>query len=336
VQILHDLGLEVLTVPEQSEPDGNFPTVKSPNPEEASALKMALLLGEKENASLVMATDPDADRLGIAVPEMGEKKGKFRLITGNQLGALLSDYIFGQLVKEGKLPEKPAFVKTIVTTELQACIAEKHGAEVFNVLTGFKYIAEKIKDFEKSGHTYIFGGEESYGYLVGTEVRDKDAVSAAVMTAEMTLYHFSKGKSLIERLEELYLQYGFFEELLISKKFEGEKGKEKISEIMKELRGNRPDFFGGQKITGVKDYLAGVSVELTTGQEYPIHLPKSNVLQFLLNDGSIVSARPSGTEPKIKFYASSPDEPGKEVEQAKREVRVKIDRIREDIENLFS
>lgn len=332
VEILGKMGLEVITVPEQSEPDGNFPTVEYPNPEEASALKMALDLAEKEDADLLMGTDPDADRLGIAVPD----RDGFRLITGNQLGVLLADYIFSQLKEGGKLPPKPALVKTIVTTEMQRMVAEKYGAETFDVLTGFKYIAEKIREFEETGYNYIFGGEESYGYLVGTEVRDKDAVSAAAMTAEMTLFHVSRGKSVLGRLDELYREYGFFKEILISKTLEGREGKEKIVSIMKSLREEMPETFGGAAVKIVRDYLAQQETHYTDGTKRGISLPKSNVLQFLLEDESIVSVRPSGTEPKIKFYASSRTVPAPDLEKAEAEVDAKLEAIREEIEGLVS
>ncbi len=324
VTILEDMGLRVLTVAEQREPDGNFPTVDYPNPEEASAMQMALALAKRENADLVMGTDPDADRLGIGVPD-GEG---FKLISGNQLGALLADYIFSQLKETGALPQKPVLVKTIVTTELQTLIAADYGAETVNVLTGFKYIAEKIREFEATDHHYVFGGEESYGYLVGTEVRDKDAVSAAAMTAEMALYHISQGKSVMQRLRELYQKYGYFKELLVSKKFEGRTGKGKINAIMKMLREETPEKIAGVPVKKTKDYLVR--------QESAMNLPKSNVLQFILDDESIVSVRPSGTEPKIKFYASVRTAPGMDFEKGETETDKKIQAIEREIEDLVT
>ncbi len=332
VKVLGDMGLQVVTVPEQREPDGNFPTVEYPNPEEASAMKMALDLARREKADLVMGTDPDADRLGIAVPDGTD----YRLITGNQLGVLLADYIFSELTETGNLPSKPALVKTIVTTELQALIAADYGAETFDVLTGFKYIAEKIREFDSTGHNYIFGGEESYGYLVGTEVRDKDAVSAAAMTAEMTLFHISRGKSVITRLNELYRRYGYFREALVSKTFEGREGKEKIRDLMKSLRDNPPETFGEGNIRVVKDYLERLETDRAAGTEKEILLPKSNVLQFVLDDKSIVSVRPSGTEPKIKFYASLRTGPMDDLKEAERVVDAKLKKILEEIELLVS
>lgn len=329
-QALGEMGIAVKMVPEQAEPDGNFPTVDYPNPEEASAMKMATDLGRKEGADLVMGTDPDADRLGIAVPA---EDGSFVLVTGNQLGALLADYIFSSRKELGNLPQKPAFVKTIVTTELQRLIAEDKGAESFDVLTGFKYIAEKIRGFESSGHTYIFGGEESYGYLATDKIRDKDAVSSAFLTAEMTLYHRVQGKSLLARLEEIYREHGYFEELLVSRAFKGMKGLELMESLMGGLRENKPEQIGGIATAVVKDYKSGETTDMKSDKtEKNIDLPSSNVLQFLLEDGSIVTARPSGTEPKIKFYASCRGKQGSDLSAARREVREKLEKIQNTID----
>jgi phosphoglucomutase len=328
--VLGEMGIEVTMVPEQAEPDGNFPTVEYPNPEEASAMKMAIELGRKEAADLVMGTDPDSDRLGIAVPT---EEGDFVLVTGNQLGALLTDYIFSSRAELGTLPEKAAFVKTIVTTELQRLIAEEYGAECFDVLTGFKYIAEKIRYFENTGHTYIFGGEESYGYLATDKIRDKDAISSAFLTAEMTLYHRVHGKSLLRRLEEIYEEYGYFEELLVSRAFKGMRGLELMEKLMKQLRENSPGEIGGSAVLMVKDYKTGETRHMKTGEaRKDIDLPSSNVLQFLLEDGSIVTARPSGTEPKIKFYASCRGERGVEPSVARPQVRERLQSIQSTID----
>ncbi len=300
---LSEMGIDVIFVKEQQEPNGDFPTVPKPNPEERSALKMALELAEKENADLVLATDPDADRLGIAVPD---ENGKFVLVSGNQLGALLSDYIFSSKKEMGTMPAKPAFVKTIVTTALQTKIAESYGAAAFDVLTGFKYIGEKIREFEADGsYDYLFGGEESYGYLIGTSVRDKDAVSAAVMTAELALFHRSQGKSLLSHLETIWEKYGYYQEALINMEFEGQAGAQKINQIMTSLRADLPAELAGIKVEFVKDYQNSETKKLSDGSKVAIDLPKSNVLQFILADETIVTARPSGTEPKIKFYVSA-------------------------------
>jgi len=328
---LAELGIDVIFVSEQKEPDGNFPTVKYPNPEEADALKMGIELGIKEKAALVMATDPDADRLGIAVPQ---RDGAFALITGNQLGALLADYIFSTRAELGTLPAKPVFIKTIVTTELQRRIAAAYGATVIDVLTGFKYIAEKIRQFESGGegYTYVFGGEESYGYLVGTAVRDKDAVSAAAMTAEMALYHLSNGRSIMDRLDELYETYGYFYELQVSKHFKGETGLAAMSGLMKRLRAAPPLSFAGVDVAAVKDYADGTVVDMRSGtRKKEIDLPPSNVLQFILEDGSIVTARPSGTEPKIKFYASICGRAGTPLTEQKQAVAAQAEAVKAHI-----
>ena len=301
---LSEMGIEVIWVEEQKEPDGNFSTVKKPNPEEKEALQLSLNLGKKVGADLILATDPDADRLGIAVPDEG---GEFVLITGNQLGALLSDYIFSSKKNLGTLPKKPAFIKTIVTTNLQKKIADFYGATTFDVLTGFKYIGEKIREFETNGegYEYLFGGEESYGFLVGTSVRDKDAVSAAVLTAEMTLFHRSEGRSLLQQLKNLWKQFGYYQEILINLDFEGQAGIAKMDGIMKKLRENAPAQINGVKAVQVKDYLLSEAKSPDGTSKVKIALPKSNVLQFILDDETIITARPSGTEPKIKFYAST-------------------------------
>ncbi|MBI9105471.1 MAG: phospho-sugar mutase [Spirochaetales bacterium] len=330
-RILGELGIEVLTVPEQREPDGNFPTVDYPNPEEASAMRMALELGKKHGANLVLGTDPDADRLGIAVPD---ENGEFVLVTGNQLGCLLGDYIFSELQKQGKMPDKPVLVKTIVTTELQRLIGNSYGAEVVDVLTGFKYIGEKMKEFESTGQNYVFGGEESYGYLVETEVRDKDAVSAAVLTAEMALVNMNRGMSLIDHLNDIYKRFGYFEEILISKTFKGQSGLEKIGGLMTRLRENSPESIGGSRVAIIRDFGRGVEKEIPSGNESRIELPSSNVLQFVLDDKTIITARPSGTEPKIKFYASCRAEKGTDHASSVADVKGRLNRITEDVERL--
>ena len=331
-QALGRLGLSVTTVPEQREPDGEFPTVEFPNPEEPEALEMAIELAKKKNAELVMATDPDGDRLGIAVPDGGE----YTLLSGNRIGALLCDYIFSQLEEKGKLPEHPVLVKTIVTTELQRLIAESYGAEVEDVLTGFKYIAGKIREFETTGRSYVFGGEESYGYLVGTEVRDKDAVGAAAMVAEMALYNRAKGRTVMDHLRELWKRHGYFEEILISRKFEGEEGSKKIKEIMRSFRAETPEKIGNDPVTTVKDYLEGKALYKTDGRVEDIDLPRSNVLQFITRDESIISMRPSGTEPKIKFYASARSRKGKDLDAGVSEVRQRLDTIRAYLDGVLS
>lgn len=302
-KVLGDLGLTVITVPEQKEPDGNFPTVSYPNPEEAAALKMALDLGRKEKADVVMATDPDADRFGSAVPG---PDGEFVLITGTQMGVLLTDYICLSLKEFGKMPDKPAIIRSIVTSTLSDRVAHSYGVTTVECLTGFKWIASVMADFEKTGsHNYIFGYEESYGYNIETEVRDKDGISAAAICAEMTLYWRSKEKSLLDRLNELYLGHGYFEDKTISKAFLGASGGKTMTKLMENLRETPLTSIGGIKITSVRDFLSGTQYDpLHSKKTAQINFPSSNVLQFFLEDSSIVSVRPSGTEPKIKFYIS--------------------------------
>jgi phosphoglucomutase len=336
-RVLHELGVEVTFVEEQQEPNGDFPTVEYPNPEEASAMRLALEKASQTHADLVMGTDPDADRLGIGVPDDGDG---YRLLTGNQLGTLLVDYVFSTRKERGTLPDQPVFVKTIVTTELQRLIAEYYGAQVYDTLTGFKYIAEKIRELEAqpNGAEYVLGGEESYGFLVGTSVRDKDAVSAAAMAAEMALYHRTvRGISVLERLNEIYQKYGYFEELLISKYFEGQAGLQKMRSIMDGLRENPPSTFAGQTVVAVKDYLESATTVMSSGKkEQDIELPSSNVLQFILSDMSIITARPSGTEPKIKFYASCRAEPGTPLPDARRMVEERVARITQELNSLVA
>jgi len=320
-KVLGDLGLKVITVPEQREGDGNFPTVAFPNPEEAAALDMAIKLGAKEKADVVMATDPDADRFGIAVPD---KKGGFALVTGNQMGVLLADYIFLSLKELGKLAKNAAMVNSIVTTGMQKKVAEYYGCECYECLTGFKWIADVMRKWENGeagGKSYVFGTEESYGYNISTDVRDKDGVSAAALTAEMTLYWRSKGKSLLERLDELYAACGYWQEIGISKYFKGPEGPAIMNGIMEEYRKNPPKTLGGINIKKVRDFKNGAD-----------GLPPSDVLQFFLEDGTIVSARPSGTEPKIKFYATCCALIGSgSLEEAKAEAARKLDAIKKDI-----
>jgi phosphoglucomutase len=324
-KVLGDLGLKVITVPEQREGNGDFPTVAFPNPEEAAALDMAIKLGVKEKADVVMATDPDADRFGIAVPG---KDGKFVLVTGNQMGVLMADYIFLSLKELGRLPKNAAVVKSIVTTGMLDKVAEHYGGECVECLTGFKWIADVMRKWEHGeagGKYFVLGTEESYGYNIETEVRDKDGVSAAAITAEMTLYWRSKGKSLLDRLDEIYGFCGYWQEIGISKYFQGPEGPSIMDGIMEEYRKNPPAALGGIKITKVRDIKNGAE-----------GLPPSDVLQFFLEDGTVVSARPSGTEPKIKFYASCRAEVGSSgLEGAKAEAERKLDAIKKDIRTVI-
>jgi len=323
--LFNRLGLPITTVKEQRDPDGNFPTVPFPNPEEASAMALALDLAKKERANLVIGTDPDADRIGIAVPDGDD----YVLITGNQLGALLADYIFRTKKELGTLPNNPAFINTIVTSNLQVKVAESYGATCFKVLTGFKYIGAKMKEFEESGSfNYVFGGEESYGFLIETSVRDKDALSAATMAAEMALWNLNRGKTVLEHLNEIYEKFGYYKETLISKYFKGISGAQIMDDLMTLLRNQTPKELGGIKVKSFIDLKNSTTKNMDTGEvKKDIDLPSSNVLQFILEEGSIVTARPSGTEPKIKFYASCCSESGLDLNSAKSVVDAKVKAI---------
>lgn len=285
-------------VKEQAVSDGNFPTVKSPNPEEKSALIMSIAQAEAEKADLVLATDPDADRVGIAVRNL---KGEMILLNGNMTGSLLVHYLLSQWKALNKLDGKQFVVKTIVTTELIKRMADAYQVPCYDVLTGFKYIAEKIKENEGKA-SFIGGGEESYGYLAGDFVRDKDAVIACCLIAEMTAFYANQGKSLYQMLLEIYHEYGFYKEDLLSLTKQGKSGAEEIAAMMVNYRNNPPKEIGGQKVVLMKDIQAGIAYHLDKGTQEPIALPKSNVLQFFTADGSKITVRPSGTEPKIKFY----------------------------------
>ena len=317
-KVLSDLGLTVITVPEQRIPDGNFPTVEKPNPEEAPALKMAVELAEKEKADVVMATDPDADRFGIAVPDAN---GKYVLITGNQMGALLTDYIIVSRKELGKMPANPAIVRSIVTSPFADKICAANGVKLVECLTGFKWIANVMAGFEKTNsNNYIFGFEESYGYNVETDVRDKDGVSAAAMCAEMTLYWRTQGKSLLQRLEELYTTYGYFQDSAISQNFPGASGGQTMKNIMTKLRTEGLKSLGGKTVLSIRD--VGESVVYNPAnpdKKEKLDLPKSNVIQFFLDGGTVVSARPSGTEPKIKFYINCVIENSSDLAKSKEE-----------------
>ncbi len=297
--ILARFGFEnIHMVPEQAIADGNFPTVHSPNPEEHDALDMAIKLAEELHADLVMATDPDADRVGIAVRN---HKNKMVLLNGNQTAALLFYYILNRWKELGKLKGNEFIVSTIVTTKLLSEIAESFGIEYYECLTGFKFIADVIRQNEGKKQ-YIVGGEESYGYLIGDFVRDKDAISACALIAETAAWMADAQKSLFDLLIEIYQKYGFFKEGLISVTRKGKTGAEEIQQMMVEYRNNPPLSINNSRVVKIKDYLLLSEKDVLTGEKKGIILPKSNVLQFILEDGSIISVRPSGTEPKIKFY----------------------------------
>ncbi|MBU1369067.1 MAG: phospho-sugar mutase [Bacteroidetes bacterium] len=298
-QALKAFGFEaVYNVPAQDEVDGNFPTVISPNPEEPAALKIAIERALEVDAQLVMATDPDGDRVGIAVRN---DQNNFVLLNGNQAASLLIYYLLTKWQENGKLKGKEYIVKTIVTSELLFDIADKFGVEKFDVLTGFKYIADIIRKYDGK-KTFIGGGEESYGYLVGDFVRDKDAVSSCAMLAETAAWAADQGKSMFTLLKELYVEFGFYKEKLLSVTKKGKEGAEAIKAMMEKFRNNAPKLIGGIKLIQIKDYQNSTTQNLLTGETLAIDLPKSDVLQFVLEDGSKISVRPSGTEPKIKFY----------------------------------
>ncbi len=290
----------VYNVPEQDITDGNFPTVKSPNPEESAALAMAIDKAIKVDADLVMATDPDADRVGIAVKDL---TGCISLLNGNQTASLLIYYLISQWSAKGKLKGKEYICKTIVTTDLLNVIADDFKVQHFDVLTGFKYIADILKTYEGKLQ-FIGGGEESYGYLAGEFVRDKDAVMSCALIAEVTAWAKDQNKSLFDILIDIYLKYGYYKESLVNVVRKGKEGAEEIQKMMEGYRGNPPKSINGSKVVMVHDYLTSRSLDTTSGIESKIALPVSNVLQFLLEDGTKISVRPSGTEPKIKFYFS--------------------------------
>jgi len=290
----------IITVPEQDIPDGNFPTVKSPNPEEPDALRMAIEKAVETNAQLVMATDPDADRLGIAVRN---KKDEFILLNGNQTGVLLIWYILSQFKEKNRYKGNEYIIKTIVTSDLLERIAEDYNVECFNVLTGFKFFADLILKNE-GPKKYIGGGEESYGFLPGDYVRDKDAVASCALTAEVAAWSQSCGKSLFDLLLDIYVQYGLYKEKLINIVRKGKEGAVEIKAMMTDYRNNPPEKINNNRVIRISDYEKQISIDLINGTKTKIDLIKSDVLQFFLEDGSKISVRPSGTEPKIKFYFS--------------------------------
>ncbi|MBS1324422.1 MAG: phospho-sugar mutase [Oscillospiraceae bacterium] len=300
--ILNKIGIKNVTVvPEQEMPDGNFTTCPYPNPEIREALELGLKLCDEVKPDLLLATYPDCDRVGIAVPD---ENGDYVLFSGNEVGAMLLEYICSERTRQGTMPKNPITVKTIVTTDIIKKIAEKYGVELIEVLTGFKFIGEQIGILEKQGEEdrFIFGYEESYGYLAGNYVRDKDAVNASMLICEMAAFYRTKGISLIQARENMYKTYGVYYHTQQSFTFEGKAGMEKMNSIMENLRKNYVAEIGGLKVILFEDYLEGISKNVETGEITEIKLPKSNVLVFGLTDGAKVIIRPSGTEPKIKAY----------------------------------
>ncbi len=300
-RILEESGFKnVYVVKEQELPDGNFPTVGYPNPENPDVFTLAIALAKEKNADIIVGTDPDADRVGAVVKD---DKGDYIVLTGNMTGALLTEYILSQRKEQGKLPANGAVIKTIVTTEMTRYICEEYGIKLFDVLTGFKYIGEKIKEFEQSGeYEYVFGFEESYGSLPGTYARDKDAVAATLLICEMAAYYKSKGMTLYDGLLALYKKYGFCKEGIKSLTLKGIEGLEKIQKIMATFRENTPSEFAGIAVTWARDYKTKVFKNVKTGETEEDTLPVSDVLHYTLEDGTWICIRPSGTEPKLKFY----------------------------------
>ena len=301
-RILKEIGItNVAVVKEQELPDPNFSTIKVPNPEDPGAFTLAIKLADEVGANVIFATDPDCDRLGVAVRD---KHGDFQLLTGNQIGCVLLHYILSTKQKNGTLPANGAAVKSIVSTSLANRICESYGVTMFETLTGFKFIGEKIQQFQDSGdYTFLFGFEESYGFLSSTFVRDKDGVNASLLIAEVAAACKAEGITLYDRVQEIFAKYGYFVEKVVSKTLPGKDGLTRMKEIMKELRANPPKEIGGMKVTAVRDYLKGVRV--AEGGEEPTGLPASDVLYFELEGGCWVCVRPSGTEPKIKLYVNS-------------------------------
>lgn len=298
---LKQFGFEnLILVEEQSKPDGNFPTVVYPNPEEKEAMTLALNKAKEVDADLVLATDPDADRVGIAVKN---NDGEFVLLNGNQTGSLLINYLLTAWEEKGKLDGNQYIVKTIVTTNLIEEIAKSKNVTFYNTLTGFKFIGQLITSLQGK-KTFIGGGEESYGYLIGELVRDKDAIISCAFISEMTAFYKDKGSSLYNAMLDMYVEYGLYKEELVSLTKKGKSGAEEIKAMMEKFRVNPPLTLGGSKVKTLKDYELGTQTDLASGEKTKLDFPKSDVLQFITEDGSIVSARPSGTEPKIKFYCS--------------------------------
>ncbi|MCL2370997.1 MAG: phospho-sugar mutase, partial [Firmicutes bacterium] len=310
-EILKRRRAKVILVPEQAKPDGNFPTCPYPNPEKSAALELGVELAKKENADLLIATDPDADRVGIAV----RHKDDYRLLSGNEVGALLAEYLFSQASR----PKKPVIIKTIVTSELGARIAQNYGAEVINVLTGFKYIGSTLEKMYQAGEAdrFVLGYEESYGYLAGTHARDKDAVVASMLIAEMCAKYKKQGKTLVDAIDALYAKFGYYQHRLLTYEYPGASGNARMKELIAALRIKLPAKIGGLKVTRVIDYLI----------QDKLNLPKADVLQFDLEDGAQVIVRPSGTEPLIKVYTTSCCKDPKSNDKISAAIKKDVDQI---------
>ncbi len=320
---------QIHLVEEQMVVDGNFPTVIYPNPEEQEAMSMGINKAKAIDAELVMATDPDADRVGVAVKK---STGEYMLLNGNQIVCLLTKYMLDAWENTGKLTGNEYVIKTIVTSYLVDKIAASKKVVCYNTLTGFKFIGEIMTQLEGK-ETFVVGGEESYGYLIGEHARDKDAVVSCAMIAEMTAYYKDKGHSLYDALLDIYLEYGYYKEKLVSITKKGKQGAEEIKAMMEGFRANPPSTLGGSKVVMLKDYKSQESKNILTGAIEKIDLPSSNVLQFYTEDGSIISARPSGTEPKIKFYCSinAPLNAKNEAEQLEKDLEIKLNKLLKDL-----
>ncbi len=325
-KILKRIGFNnVVVVKEQELPDGDFPTVESPNPENKEGFHLAIGYAKDCGADLIIGTDPDSDRVGILVKN---DKGEYVNFTGNQVGALLSEYILSALKEKNAIPADGYIVKTIVTTNIVKAICDAYGIGMKEVLTGFKFIGEKIKESEETGvGTYLFGFEESYGYLKGTYARDKDAVVATMLIAEMALYYQEKGSSIFEQMDNIYKKYGYYKEQVVSVTLEGIEGLAKIKSTMDKLRANPPKTIAGKKVIAVRDYQTGERVDLKTGEKSEILLPKSNVIYLELEDQNNFIIRPSGTEPKIKLYCLMKGDTEAEANELLEKVKVDIDEI---------
>lgn len=333
---LERMGLTQVDVLEsQRRPDSEFPTVKSPNPEEKAALDLAIARARSMGAQLVIGTDPDCDRMGLAYRD---GRGEYVLLNGNQIGSLLCHYVLSSHAGRGSLPARPVIIKTIVTTDLQREIADSFGAEIVETLTGFKYIAEQIKIMEEEGgeRTFLFGGEESYGYLAGTYTRDKDAVVSSQLICEAAAWCVDRGVTLGDYLDEIYSAFGYFVESGVSLTLKGQEGARRISGLMDNFRGNRPEEISGSKLSACWDLLTNRRVSLADGSAVTTNLPEANVLVYFLEDGSKVSLRPSGTEPKIKFYFSvrSKVPAGGKLAETKKAGTERIVRLQEDFMKL--
>lgn len=322
---LRQAGFKNFTmVPEQAIADGDFPTVKKPNPEDAAAFDLSIKLGQEQNADLLIAVDPDADRLGAAVRQ---PDGEYQLLTGNQIAALMLNYILIAHEKDGSLSENAAVVKSIVSSEFATKIAEKHHARMINVLTGFKFIAEQIKDFQaNNSQNFMFGFEESYGYLIKPFVRDKDAIQSLVMLAEVAAFYREQGKDLYDGLQDLFKEYGYFAEKTISRTFDGIEGAAQIESLMAKFRDEAPTSFAGYSVTAMEDF-AKSEKKFADGTIETIELPEANVLKYLLEDGTWIAIRPSGTEPKIKFYIGTQADTNEKAQQKRADFEKAIDQF---------